>query len=319
MLKQWIRRRKLSSLSVDLNHLRIRNPLARGETGGFMASAEECYLAWRGHFETDAWRAEATGSMRAVSAIYFHWACDGAIERPAMDVQFDCLSGISSCYQYFMLREGEVLMRPYSCWCPACFNVSAEGPGKRTYLTCNFNVPYCTHAGNTLYSWRNKSCRAKTGAEASSPDKRARDRGHALAATGISPGQWVLVEAFGDNDDEMWLGKTVEFSDFGRQSCCKKHTEGQRNVYSVRFNSGDFMVAVQWYERLPENGDGERLEFFRGERVIDVINSTELRAVGVHVREIGLFPAEAGVNDPDALIKWELSRDDEAEALTWCR
>ncbi len=45
----------------------------------------------------------------------------------------------------------------------------------------------------------------------------------------------------------------------------------------------------------------DRLEFFRDERVIDVINSTELRAVGVHVREIGLFPPEAGVNDPDAL------------------
>jgi hypothetical protein len=93
MLKQWIRRRKLSSLSVDLNHLRIRYPVARGETGGFMASAEECYQAWRGYFETDAWRAEATGSMRAVSAIYCHWEY-GAIERPAIDVQFDCLTGI---------------------------------------------------------------------------------------------------------------------------------------------------------------------------------------------------------------------------------
>ena len=62
-----------------------------------------------------------------------------------------------------------------------------------------------------------------------------------------------------------------------------------------------------------------RLESFIGERIIDVINSNDLRAVGVDVREIGLFPAEAGVNDPDALIKWELSRNDEAEALTWCR
>ena len=50
-----------------------------------MASAEEYYQAWRGHFETDAWRAEATGSMRAVSAFYCHWACDGAIEWPAME------------------------------------------------------------------------------------------------------------------------------------------------------------------------------------------------------------------------------------------
>ena len=32
--------------------------------------------------------------------------------------------------------------------------------------------------------------------------------------------------------------------------------------------------------------------------------------------EIGLFPAEAGFNDPDALIKWELSHDDEAGVLS---
>ncbi len=62
-----------------------------------------------------------------MSAIYFHWACDGAIERPVTDVHYDCLTGISSCYQYFMLREGELLMRPYSCWCPYCCNVEFDG------------------------------------------------------------------------------------------------------------------------------------------------------------------------------------------------
>jgi hypothetical protein len=36
-------------------------------------------------------------------------------------------------------------------------------------------------------------------------------------------------------------------------------------------------LAVQWYERLAENGDRERREFVRGERIIDIINSTELR------------------------------------------
>ena len=96
-----------------------------------------------------------------------------------------------------------------------------------------------------------------------------------------------------------------------------EHTEGQRNVYGMRFNSGYFMAAVQWYERLPESGNGAQ-EFSHGEQIIDLINSTELRAVGVNVRDIGLFPVEAGVNDPDALIKWEISRNDEAEALTCC-
>jgi hypothetical protein len=76
-----------------------------------------------------------------------------------------------------------------------------------------------------------------------------------LAAAGKSPGQLVFVEAYGDNDDEMWLGKTVEFSDYGRQSCCTKHTERQRNVCGARLNTRDFMVAMEWHERVPEIGD----------------------------------------------------------------
>ena len=58
--------------------------------------------------------------------------------------------------------------------------------------------------------------------------------GHTLAAAGIRPGQWVLVEAFGD-DDEMWLGKTEAF--FGGY-CCKLHRGGQQNLHGTRFNAG---------------------------------------------------------------------------------
>ena len=57
---------------------------------------------------------------------------DSAIEWPVMDVQFDCLTGISSCFQYFMLREGEVLMRPYSCWCQASL---LQRCGRRSWQT----------------------------------------------------------------------------------------------------------------------------------------------------------------------------------------
>ena len=42
----------------------------------------------------------------------------------------------------------------------------------------------------------------------------------------------------------------------------------------------DFMVAMELHERVQEIG-----ESFLGERSIDVINSTDLRAVGVDVRE----------------------------------
>lgn len=296
----------------------MRCPVATRETQGLMASAHECFEAWRSHFETDAWRADAKGSMRSVSAIYFHWAGEGAISRPVTDVQFERLVGISSSYQYFMLREGEVLMRPHSCWCPACFDVAVAGPGRGTRLTSEYEVRGCAKTGNSFYAWHNGNCRAKSGVEASSPDQRARERGHTLAAAGLEPGQWVLVEAFCDCEDEMWLGKTLSFGEFDRGSCCKRHDTAAATVYGTRFNTGDFMVAVQWYERLSESGNGERREFIRGKRMLDVINSTELRMAGFEMVGIGSFPPDAS-GDADALKKWELPRDVEAEALTWCR
>lgn len=188
--------------------------------------------------------------------------------RPNVDEQFDRLTGISSCYQYFMLREGEVLMRPYSCWCPACFEIAAVGPGAGNRLSSDNKVDGCSKAPNPLvrnllYEWRDASCRAKTGAQASSPDKRAREHGHELAADGLQLGQWVLVEALGDEQDEMWLGKTVAFGSFGPlPSCCKQHTEAQKNVYGTRFNTGDYMVAVQWYERLLRAATGSGASSF---------------------------------------------------------
>ena len=319
MLKQWLRRRKLSRLSVDPNDDTMRCPIAEPETEGMMATAEACCEAWKSHFETQEWRDGAADSKRAVSAIYFHWAGEGAIVRPA-DVQFARLTGISFNYQYFMLREGEVLMRPHSCWCPACFEVAAAGPGAGTRLSTQYGVSGCAKAGNALYEWSNSSCRAKTGAEASSPDQRARAHGHGLAQAGIEPGQWVLVEAFCDDEDEMWLGKTLPFGGFGpRSPCCKKYTDPPKTLYGTRFNTGDYMVAVQWYERLTESGDGERREFIRGPRMVDVINSTELRLVGFPMNAIGAFPALAVNDDPEARQKWKLPREVEAEALTWCR
>jgi hypothetical protein len=66
--------------------------------------------------------------------------------------------------------------------------------------------------GSAFYDWGKKSCRAKTGGDASSPDLRARAHGHALAA-GLAPevGQWVLVEAYGDEVGELLQPKTFAF------------------------------------------------------------------------------------------------------------
>ena len=133
----------------------------------------------------------------------------------------------------------------------------------------------CTKCDNGLYSWHNVSCRAKSGVGAS-PDQRSRAHGHELAAAAAQPGQLVFIEAFNDDVNEMWLAKTVASSAFGVDVCCKKHLDGQKNVCGTRVYTGDYMVAVQWYERLCESGNGERREFVRGRCMVDVIESTEL-------------------------------------------
>ena len=91
-------------------------------------------------------------------------------------------------------------------------------------------------------------------------------------------------------------------------------------MFGTRFNTGDYVVAVQWYERLGESA--ERREFARGERMIGVINSTELRMLGFEMASIGAFPTATSDDEHDARearITRALSRDDEAEALKWCR
>jgi hypothetical protein len=57
----------------------------------------------------------------------------------------------------------------------------------------------------------------------------------------------VLVETYGDEEREFWLGKTLSFGSFNARSprCSEKHTGQQACNYETRFNSGDYMIAVQ--------------------------------------------------------------------------
>ena len=104
----------LSHLLVDLNHARIRCPVAQLDTDGLMELAEECYLAWRGHFETD--------------------------------VQVDRLIGIRA-GTHDSWREGR---GRFSCAPTRAGVRPVAGPGKRTYLSTTFNVSGCTHSSNNF-------------------------------------------------------------------------------------------------------------------------------------------------------------------------
>jgi len=75
-----------------------------------------------------------------------------------------------------------------------------------------------------LYEYANKNCRVKQGAGVGGPDELARRHGHETAAElAVAGGQWVLVEAFDEDEfgDEVWLGRTVPLQRFGGK-CCRR-------------------------------------------------------------------------------------------------
>jgi hypothetical protein len=88
----------------------------------------------------------------------------------------------------------------------------------------------------------------------------------------------VLIEALGDDEKKLWLGRTVPFGGFYMSS--KKRPGQQASKYETRFNCGEYLIAVKWNGRLRKSGDGQRLEFLMGERQVDVIINTELRLAG---------------------------------------
>jgi hypothetical protein len=330
MLKQWLRKRSASALSF-MHRLDMETPIS-------VKSAKDCFEAWKSHFESEQWRARAREQEKGVTAFYFHWADDDddaheRIMRPLTKSVHATIEGISSSYQFFMFKEkAEVLMRGHSCWCEGCFAVAtAPASDLTSHLNENYVSLNCVRRAHVaFYEWANKSCRIIAGPGADHLDQRAKDHGHQLAA-GLRNGDWVLIENYADDEDEVWLGRTVPFFRHGDSKCCvEEHTGSRRHIQGVRFDPGDFKIAVQWYERLAENGDGVRLEFQRGSTAVDLVNSTELRLSGFDMDQIDelrlrrsgsgrVAGGNAATEDEDGRKKWRLKPEIEQEALRFCR
>jgi len=220
ILKQWLRTRIVSAMSYDPNSddpdpfEAVASVRARGRVD----MASDCFLVFRANFELGehgkTWRAKKVAKGAAITSMFFHWvsSSDIAPSRAAIPVH-ESVVGISTCYQFFVDRLGHVLIRRHSCWCAACSTVATGGPKAATCPGESGKVPGCRRAEDGAnYEWSSRACSPKTGGGAGLPDLTARGRGHGLAAT-LAPGSWVLVEAYADKTDELWLGKTVVCSE----------------------------------------------------------------------------------------------------------
>jgi len=300
--------------------------------GGRILTATHVHQQLERHFGTQEWRTRAEEKCRAISCFVLHFVVSKAsggntfpvIERPPplKDVTFERIEAITKSYQYFMIMDGELLVRRHSCWCLRCTQCALVGP---VGTTEDYKVVGCARGvdDSVLYEYSNKNCRIKRGVGVGGPDEVARKHGHQVAAAldtrggrngrggpNGDVGQLVLVEAFDDNGsgDVVWLGRTVAVQRFGGK-CCQKQTrrttmhgdESQSTVYS----EGDYAIAVEWFERSADIGG---LTFEPGDGVVCFVNSTELRSI---VGGSGVTVLGGG--------KVRLSRAEEFFAQEWCR
>jgi hypothetical protein len=200
MLKQWIVRRKQSRMSVDPNDPTMHCPVAHPEAEGLMASAEEVCQAWRSHCETDTWRrCQALHALgeRHLLPLGSRGRDRAAERRRAVRPPHGHLVALPVLHA----SRGRGPDAPYSCWCPACFEVAAAGPGASIRLSSDYMVrDGCDQAPQP--GTRNpRVTRFTNGKTRAGQDQGAyKQPGQAGAGTGTSsrrwasqPGQWVLV------------------------------------------------------------------------------------------------------------------------------
>ena len=202
------------------------------------------------------------------------WAGENDIKRPIAQEDYERVDGILKSHQLFVVQKGRLAVRQHSCWCPACHTQLAKGG-----TDGNFQKDFCC-AGcinkDSNYKWRNESCSQKTGGDVAAAWKLAK-QGRAKNAKQLTPGQWAVLLAPDDEDEEFWLARTVAMDKWGGR-CWKVHN-ALTTVNKVRFDAGDVEIAVQWYARVAGSASPRKYQIEADEPVAHV-SSTILLAQG---------------------------------------
>lgn len=104
----------------------------------------------------------------------------------------------------------------------------------------------------------------------------------------------VQSEHWSTDSDTLFI-EVAQFLDVGAEVTVDGEASGEARAAGTHWarvrhalqRRGLHVVAVQWYERLAESGDGERREFV--ELMVDIVNSTELRMADAREQVIGIF------------------------------
>jgi len=233
---------------------------------------------------TNEWTlAHQHGTINDVVVFYID-AEEMESEFPAVEPTYSTLSGISSCYS-FLTRPGEgcVAAQRYSCWCAACCDAFGAFKDNSALL----QSAGCARRHLTEFKEERITCNRAPGIG----NRIARAKAlviQLLSSSKLRSGQWVAVMArnlWEESEREhlrpghFWIGELGDAD--GKGSPIIKRYEKREHDYDTRFDKGDAAICLRrWLHRT---GEPTHLQFKHNPTDMGniVVNSSELRAVGL--------------------------------------
>ena len=209
-----------------------------------IACPKDCYQQLKRHFDTEAWRTKQAQKGKPMARITVHWTGPAEVQRPRTDEVYYGITDIAKSHQFFVVGTGRVATRNHSCWCPACHTQVTKGGADADFQTRDFRVPCCIHARELFYKWRNESCAQKEGSSVTAAWDKAK-KSRAAIAKELTRGEWCVVLAPDDDDEEFWLARTVARGDWDGR-CTRVHSS-TTTINGTRYDNGDVEIALRWY------------------------------------------------------------------------
>ena len=277
-----------TKVSRDITNEQCRTPSGR------INEAVDVAIHTRATFCTDEWLREH--AYMQINEIVVMYLDTSEIERPRVPPSISPLEGIQSLYSFFMLGDGQLLARQWSCWCPACARVRGVSSLKAGWGGV-YGVPECMRRNLTV--WRSKP---KLTSTAAAGIANAREFGKELWGKlrgRVQPRKFGAVQA-----DALWSESErrhlrpghfwmFEFGDAGGDKggfleSFKLAARSWKLFEGTRFYDGEAALCVKrWFHRW--DGDASGCTFVEWDPVKDakagappvamMFNSTKLRAV----------------------------------------
>ena len=200
------------------------------------------------------------------------------IKRPATKKKFDSIEGIKSAFQFYVLKPDVVLQRDSSCHCLPCEHASTDRElmaSEGIQSSTERRIQGCERgsgAGGARYRYSIRSCAChdvdRHGLE------QAKRRGQRMAATLVA-GDWLAFEA---TNTEIWIARSEE-NDAWDGDVKKQHSGNARTHNGVRFDNGDWMLSLVWYEQDPD-GDSTTYRLCENVETNILQNANTLRLSG---------------------------------------